>query len=623
MENSIIFEEVISIYLQKAQSLGNLKNEITREINKTKTAIDSSIINIAVFGDVSCGKSTLISQLISIGTNEENTIMLPVSDSENTYYSTIIESSPDNKYYLKKIKSGIEETKIVSICPDDINIYLEKKDDKSVEQLKTFKHDGKEIYYFKIQIPKFPKNFRLIDTPGLSNPKLMAQIYKLLDGEYFYFLILFLKNMTAIGESDQIAEFFKTIKSKYTNSSFSVCFTQYDNLISNYYQKSKFYKQNQKSDYKITRDFKKKVDQLRSFEKIITNINQFLKLSEFFIVNCKGDTDFSKSQIKKIYNFLDNFISTEKNSIKIACFVNKLNIQLIELNNKTSKIDLFNENEKIDKEKLEKLKKDFKSNLEIWKNSFLVSLEDSKIYSKIKFYDENELNKENFYSRENYCKKMTFLLSNYFLSEINEEVGKIFTDNLRSIKDLIPPSALNKLDNIVENFTTLDFDEKAGLSIGSSAVLSGITGDLIVFALSRAGSVFAFTPIGLGLLTIGGALSIYSGKKYFGIWTRSGCHDEIKDQFYNKIKIWMPNFTNQLTIKFEEKLQSYINIFQLKETLPEIREVMNYMHNLNLKKNNQEKLSDYYSKSVEEFSEEHDTKKFISDLFLNNTIFNS
>ena len=75
----------------------DIKEIILKVLSDVEIKTKSNFINLVFFGNFNDGKTTIINSIIACLTNNyNNNVKLISSGSENTYFPTVIERSPDN-----------------------------------------------------------------------------------------------------------------------------------------------------------------------------------------------------------------------------------------------------------------------------------------------------------------------------------------------------------------------------------------------------------------------------------------------------------------------------------------------------------------------------------------------
>lgn len=623
-------DHIIRLFSKKVENLEKLSNQINIGMNEIKEILDKGQLNLAIFGASSSGKSTLISSLIAISTNQLNNVKIPTSVSDNTYFPNIIEASPDDLYHIK-IVEGDRKREESFLAPDQINRILKEFDDNSEEKLKKLKkNEDFEEVLITIQIPNFPKRFRLIDSPGLTTERMKDQIFKLLDGEYFFSIIVYLKRLTEASENENTYKFFEEIRKKFKNSEFIVCFTQYDKLFNNFYKGSKHYLPDEDEDIREerTRDLGKFVKKLILFKDDVKKISSELKLSKIFINDNLGKTTHSKAQLGNFLKYIDHLYTTKGERIKTVCFIKQLFNKLLEINQKNSYIDMFsNDVKEVFSNTYNNSINKFDLEINSWLNKFDINLE-TEVNEQIKIIDKEVLKDENFSVRNNYIERVLSVLSVIFNERIKTKLKDIYYQQYKIFQESIPESVCKRLDKLLkESLPSILIAEIAGVSIGGLALIGGISFDLAVLITRKAAenllskAVAAFFPFGSVVAGVGIVVGLYSSKDYIGIWKRSSCYEEIGKIFCSKMREQRVSLVENARENFKNALNSIKKLIDLKETMPEIKELMESLKEIPLDVSNDQEIKNYFVKAHQEFPEEGDKKLFVEDLFLNTEKF--
>ena len=79
-----------------------IKKPILEAISDIENELKHDIINLVFIGSFNEGKTTMINSIIACSTNKYDNVSLIDCKSENTYFPTVIESSPDQYYFFEK-----------------------------------------------------------------------------------------------------------------------------------------------------------------------------------------------------------------------------------------------------------------------------------------------------------------------------------------------------------------------------------------------------------------------------------------------------------------------------------------------------------------------------------------
>ena len=216
--NSVIsrIKETLNAQPKSLNGLAALK-KLVEKIEKLSKENKSNIISI---GASNCGKTTLFNSLMDViladshnNKNIHNNYkeLLPADSNENTYFITVIESSPNELFYLehKAINEDGRENMIlfhISYKIDSVKKYLEDLDEKLGDKLRKLqeklilnKNEKKPfipIEKVTIMIPNFPSMIRLIDIPGISNVYFSCGFLDFLKNKCLLNIFLITKSIT-------------------------------------------------------------------------------------------------------------------------------------------------------------------------------------------------------------------------------------------------------------------------------------------------------------------------------------------------------------------------------------------------------------------------------------------
>ena len=261
MENYNLSQLINTLKENCTQNFGNLKEPILKAISDVENKLNSDFINLVFLGNFNEGKTTMINSIIACLTkNYDNNVRLIATKSENTYFPTVIEGSPDNYYHLIIIKSNNIQEELKFSDPNEINKKLDEFDKDSIKYLKdlqdyereTDEEKRKELkdrikeIIIKIKIPNFASDLRLIDCPGLTINLISERVLKLINENYILSVFIYLRSFTQekVTIDGSIYDFFEKIKRDYHNSIFCLCLTKYDLFVKNL-EGSTYYKPNQ------------------------------------------------------------------------------------------------------------------------------------------------------------------------------------------------------------------------------------------------------------------------------------------------------------------------------------------------------------------------------------------
>lgn len=172
--NKIDIDENIDIIQRKIKEIELIKGpDLTNEVDKIYSDYKSKKITYMFIGDVNAGKTTLINCFLLHYFEEisQQCNFLPIFNGENTAYFWVIESSEDQNFYISCDEDLEKPYNLDEIKKKIVN--LNEQQQKILNGLKEKKEHEKIII---IKIPKFPKNLRLIDVPGLSYTTLSQKI---------------------------------------------------------------------------------------------------------------------------------------------------------------------------------------------------------------------------------------------------------------------------------------------------------------------------------------------------------------------------------------------------------------------------------------------------------------
>jgi hypothetical protein len=622
MENrAISLKDLISSLTKKIKSsCRDLSTSILDSIDSIEKVLNEKIINIVICGQFNSGKSTLISSLISIMTDQPENVILPTSELENTYYPTVVEASPDEKYHIMIQKINFEEKKESFSDPDQISKILNEFDKESEKNLHKLKHKQEiELDLIKVQIPNFPNNIRLIDSPGLTTDRFKNQIFKLLYKDYFYSIIVYLKSLNQPKEDTETFTFLEEIRKKYKYWHFCVCFTKYDKLFNKFYKKSKYCT---KKDTK-TEDLRKLIIKFVTFKKDVFKLSENLNISKIFVINNEGKTEHSKNQLKNFINSIKYLEENEGEEIKKVSFLNQFYYRLFDINQKYNEEKLFNEmDEKAFDETLNNSLIRFKSDINDWSADFYEKL-NNEVVKNINSIDKNILNNEKFPNKYDYISRQIQELSKIFENKIDQDLKKIFEIHHKWFLEMIPESIIDKLRRIIKQDLNSCVNKEI---LNSFQSLYIPTGGIVISLIDLSAAIVLrylptfITPLGLGVSLAGLIYSIYSIRHHVGMWTRDECIKEIKEIFCNKLRDERNNIIKESNDKFKHDLNILKEVFKIKETLPEIKLIMDSLNDYGSTSDNNEhliKINKIFQNGNNEFVESEDIKKFIEELFIN------
>ena len=369
MENYDLSQLINSLKENSTQK-EEIRQPIIKAVLDIENQLNSDFINLVFLGNFNDGKTTMINSIIACLTKKYDNVRLISSRSENTYFPTVVERSPDNYYYITIIQSNIpQESKFSD--PQQINQKLEEFDDNSTDYLKdlekyeqeTDEEKRKEIndrikdIIIKIKIPNFPFDLRLIDCPGLTNKIMTERVFKLINENYILSVFIYLRSFTQEKVTDNgiIYEFFKKVKDNYHDSIFCLCLTKYDKFVKDYLEGSKYYKPDQdpEKEKEKNREAKKLIENFINFKKEMTDHSKYIIFSKIFIMDNENvfdkSTNLHEKPRKRVNNFIiyiKNLISKECDLIKQICFINNMRRNLYKINQKYCEKDILNEQQK-------------------------------------------------------------------------------------------------------------------------------------------------------------------------------------------------------------------------------------------------------------------------------------
>jgi hypothetical protein len=581
--SSNLYENLINRSLEISDK--NILAEIQSAINKTYWEIEKTgkIVNLLFFGGFSCGKTTMITSLIAyLKKDFKEYIDLPSSESENTFYITIIEASPDESYHLFRIEN---DNKVIDLnCNDHkkINQKLEEIDRLSTNYLSKLKKYEKEEnltkkkdleneipgFIIKIQIPSFKPNLRLIDCPGITMKKIKERIFKLIRENYLFTVFIYTKSLTEPCLSNkEIHTFFDEIQAKYMNSLFFICLTKYDELIELKMKGSQFYLEDKKEKkrkektidlIKLNESFKEFKNEIKEYSKYI-NVNEIFIIDNYHIIEEDEKLSFfPRQQMEHFLSQVEKIIENKGNHIRQTFLKNKLIDLFNEINQKHSKDSVFSQdqieilikNTTSSSEKFEKEINSFHNNYPKKLDDFKIRYKDkiNLIKEKFDFNEKTNLSKQNYACRSTYIKDQYEFLFNYLIGLIDDDIEVITKNNFNRIFEDLPPDILEKLNNILTVKASYDdSNDKEKLKYtsligGSSSLIASVAIGFgvraaIMAALetgataSAAGVVAGPVGIGVGILIGVGSL-IYSFSDYIAIWSRENCFEAVLEYFH-------------------------------------------------------------------------------------------
>ena len=628
MENNLINE--LKEAISNIRSLPNLSNELTKAFNDSQNEIESNFVNLVFLGNFNAGKTSMINAIIANSTNNFENVKLPTSRSENTYYPTIIQCSPDNLYHLEISRKNVIENSTTYKTAEKINDILDSYDEVSsdyleiINQLETETDENikceleKKIpeLIVRIKVPNFLKNIRLVDCPGLTSTTIKDRFFKLLEQKFLFSIFIYLKSMVQEQVIDKVnIEVFKRIRKEHANSIFCICLTKYDIFLTDFLEGSDFL--NKSSEKKTSREktkeaskFGLKISQFFTRLSDISNRenDNYINISNIFFINSGGAIDQKNSNAKKQILLFIEIVEKIKNEkgkfIKWKSLINRMRNKIEEINSYYSKEKLMTDQE-IDTFGLQSELTSFyfKENIKKWEfpkeYEEFDKVKKEKINKIKKLFIDNEKNPDllgnkKFYVRDNYLNEQFKLLSSDLIKMVQEDIQEIIIRSIEMfIKDL-PLTLINKLkDMLIEKGCYKESDSTSEI-FGAS--LSGLALGLAISLTVKGGVEFAANSfiIAYGFVwfpaigwIIGAALGSYtfasSIENYVGTYSRIDCFDELMKAFFYQVSNKLDEIKTKCIGNYYEIITTFKSeILMKKKTIAEIKvlyQILNkYMH---------------------------------------------
>lgn len=182
--------EIFSILIEKTKKIYLFELDDDSKKNMTKL-LDNFIqqkICIMIIGETSSGKTTLMNCLISYDNNEkkfkpEYLNLLPTDVRENTSYIWILESSPNESFYLQEnyqLPIKYSKDNFENFQKEIKLLNEQQKKEVNIMKSNEFSYIPKII---SIKIPGFDPNLRLIDFAGVSSQKVKSSLSRFFSNE--------------------------------------------------------------------------------------------------------------------------------------------------------------------------------------------------------------------------------------------------------------------------------------------------------------------------------------------------------------------------------------------------------------------------------------------------------
>jgi predicted GTPase len=608
--NKMNFETLFTKLKDKVKNeSGILTETLMKNMDDTKNLLNCDVLNILLTGGFSSGKSTLINTLVSIMTNKSKNVRLPVSECENTYYQTVIEASPDEQYHLIISRSNKVNQETKSTNPEDINKELKILDKKSTENIKKLKQkESLEEMIITIRIPNFPKHLRLIDSPGLTTGKMKSQIFKLLDSNYLFSVIVYLKDLKELSENENVYTFFNEIQKKNNDSQFCVCFNKYDKLFSEYYTGSQYFTPDEDEEVTQTKtnELRKFTQNFTSFKGDLIERSKNLNISRIFINNNLGKTEHSKSQLNKFVNYI-NYLYVEKGEeIKKSCFITQFSylLELIKCNLTSSDFeDCF-------KNIVLKASQIYCEQLVKWREHFNENL-NSSVVNDIVNISNSHIKDESSVYKHSYIKTITEGLLSIYKRKINDNLNEILVNHVQNFEYSMLDLFNNHSNNFLKvNVDSLDSRSIELLKIGLRSISTGIISS--IQSQSSYGISYGILSVIKILISF---LSEFTNN--IGVWSREGCNDEIKEKFCRKLSEEVPKIIEFYKCNFKTAIDQFQN--NLKKTVEEVKKIIEPFEEYKafMTKEDKIEINEVFQNGDKEFDENESVKEFIKELFLN------
>jgi len=337
-------------------------DKFKKSIEKIEIDTNDTKTNLVLVGDFNSGKTTCCNSLIAslINENDNNPWkdyddLLPSSESENTYFITVIESSDSGNFELdhyeddkliKNISStgttetteGSETTKVnlgkirdyLEALDKNSTVILKEKNDIELKRSEDPNFKGRcPMNVVKVRIPFFSEKFRILDIPGMTNSSLRDEFMNYLQKNCLVSIFLVVRSLVHVKVTD--VDFLKTtnkIVEEYPNSLSLLILTKVDSIKE-----------------KKPKDLEKFQGNLKSFLSYFEEKSKLLNNFETYIISCKEsleDNDVYKIGVVNLKNYMKEIELKFAERQKMAKLILKLKFCLHEFNSIVSeKVNCF------------------------------------------------------------------------------------------------------------------------------------------------------------------------------------------------------------------------------------------------------------------------------------------
>jgi hypothetical protein len=533
--NSLDKEQVLKDLKSISDGLPDSEEKLglQESLNKCGTQIKGRKTNLIFLGNKNSGKTASLNSTFNMMVNRSKTKLVdifPTSDSENTYFITIVEASENGSLYTELHMNGKLGKTTKHNTYKDLQDYLfdlneEGSNFLDIIQEKELKETEKNVEIQEIILivrtpdflPKFLE-YRLIDTPGLVSEVFRDRFKNFLINDNSLHLFMYVTDLMQgckieLGFQKIFQELFKI-----GNSFMFILLTKIDELektISKYNLNTQTGKANLNKRQDFLNSFFKKI------EKDYLNANSTNFVSEICFIDNEGVSKGNEKCEKRFLELLEK-IDLVKTDYGKALHEAQLKRNLFELiriyDDKISTEYIFDEKEKEEfRERIKDTKQEFVTELYCFCNTFPQTFENfqieySQVFEEMKNSfakcDKEELNEKTYYKRQNYIEEQCKLNNPKFQMLVCSKVNEIQIKHYNKFFSNLSPKIQKKLKDLsitlgfeLDNFSGVDFififALTGGVGLGICAFLAG--------AAVRAGAAAALEASFVESIVIGGS----------------------------------------------------------------------------------------------------------------------